>query len=262
MLLQAENLNMDFFFGLFTNKIFRAVDNVSLSLGRGEMMGLLGESGSGKSTLARMLLMLLRPTGGRVLFDGRELTAMGTKELKPIRQEIQIIFQHPQESLHPRMTVYQSLAEPLRLYHLANSGSEERRVIARLLDSVGLADEHLPRYPHEISGGQAQRVAIARVLALKPKLVVADEPTSMLDVSVQAQILRLMKKLQQDQGISFLLISHDLEVVRAVTNSTAVMHRGKIVEQGETAQVYSSPRHQYTRHLINSVLTLPAIAAR
>jgi len=198
MLLMAENLSKEFFKGRLNKSRIRAVDGVSFSINQGEIMGLVGESGSGKSTVGRLLLLLLEPTEGRIYFNGKELTRLRKKELQNLRKDMQIIFQHPQESLNPRMKIYESMAEPIRLYGLADGKSREKEEILKLLETVGLTEEHLERYPHELSGGQAQRVAIARVLALKPKFVVADEPTSMLDVSVQAQILKLIKKLQRE----------------------------------------------------------------
>ncbi|HBT20556.1 MAG TPA: ABC transporter ATP-binding protein [Peptococcaceae bacterium] len=256
MLLMAENLSKEFFKGRLNKSRIRAVDGVSFSINQGEIMGLVGESGSGKSTVGRLLLLLLEPTEGRIYFNGKELTRLRKKELQNLRKDMQIIFQHPQESLNPRMKIYESMAEPIRLYGLADGKSREKEEILKLLETVGLTEEHLERYPHELSGGQAQRVAIARVLALKPKFVVADEPTSMLDVSVQAQILKLIKKLQREYKISFLFISHDLEVVRAISDRIAIMQKGKIVELGEPEQIFSMPRHPYTKYLINSILNL------
>jgi len=256
MLVRAENLIKEFFKGILNKSRIRAVDSVSFSINQGEIMGLVGESGSGKSTVGRLLLLLLEPTDGRIYFNGTELTRIRKKQLQSLRKDMQIIFQHPQESLNPRMKIYECMAEPIRLYGLADGKSREKEEILKLLETVGLTEEHLDRYPHELSGGQAQRVVIARVLALKPKFVVADEPTSMLDVSIQAQILKLIKKLQKEHEISFLLISHDLEVVRAISDRIAIMQNGKIVELGEPEQIFSRPRHPYTKYLINSILKL------
>jgi len=263
LLIRAEDLIKDYYRGVFRLPV-RAVDGVSFTVGEGEVFGLVGESGSGKSTVARLLLLLQKPTEGRVSFDGIELTALRGSQLRRFRPQMQIIFQNPRESLNPRVKIYDALAEPLRLYGLARSRAQEREEIYRLMFSVGLAEEHLNRYPHQLSGGQAQRVAIARALALKPRFIVADEPTSMLDVSVQAQILRLMMELRETYGIAIMLISHDLEVIRAVCDRVAVMHRGKIVETGKAQQVLAQPAHNYTRELVEGSLflhSLPELSA-
>jgi ABC-type oligopeptide transport system ATPase subunit len=255
-MLQVENLTKDFSSGLLRKNILRAVDKVSFAINQGEIVGLVGESGSGKSTLGRLLLMLLQPTAGDIFFDGTNLTRVSGKKLRSLRREMQIIFQHPEASLNPRMKIYQCLAEPLRLYNLAAGRSQEKEKIMQLIHSVGLLEEHLSRYPHELSGGQVQRAVIARVLALKPKFVVADEPTSMLDVSVQAQILQMLKRLRTEYGITFLLISHDFDVIRAVSDRIGVMYKGKLVELGTRQQVVENPQHPYTKHLTRKTLPL------
>jgi ABC-type glutathione transport system ATPase component len=230
----------------------RAVDGVSFSVERGETLGLVGESGSGKSTLARTILQLLRPTSGSVRFDGREIAGLSRQEMRPLRPGMQMIFQDPYASLNPRKRVGQIVGEPLRLQGRA-SGAELRTEVRRLLDRVGLSPEHYDRYPHEFSGGQRQRIGIARALALRPKLVVADEPVSALDVSIRAQILDLLRELQDDFGLTYVFVAHDIGVVRHVSDRIAVMHEGKIAELGPADAVCERPSDPYTKSLLAAV---------
>jgi oligopeptide transport system ATP-binding protein len=230
----------------------RAVDGVSFSVNRGETYGLVGESGSGKSTLCRLVLQLLKPTSGSVRLEGRELTGLSRRGLRPLRSEMQMIFQDPYASLNPRKRIGQIVAEPLRLQKAA-SGAELRSKVQGLLERVGLAPEHYNRYPHEFSGGQRQRVGIARALALRPKLIVADEPVSALDVSIRAQIVNLLDDLQDEFGLTYVFVAHDIGVVRHVSDRIGVMHNGKIVEQGATEEVCERPSDPYTKSLIAAV---------
>ncbi len=230
----------------------KAVDDVSLSIERGRTLGLVGESGCGKSTLGRAVLRLDEPTAGEVVLDGQPITGISHRELKQRRREMQIIFQDPYASLNPRRTVLQTLREPLDLHRIGTPG-ERRRRVEQLLELVGLRPESLSRYPHEFSGGQRQRIGVARALALDPKLIIADEAVSALDVSVQAQVLNLISDLQTQLGLSFLFISHDLAVVQHVSHDVAVMYLGKIVESGPARDVYANPKHPYTRALLTAV---------
>jgi oligopeptide transport system ATP-binding protein len=230
----------------------QAVDGVSFELEEGQTLGLVGESGSGKSTTAYAVLQLLRPTSGSVRFAGEELTRLRGEALRRTRRELQIVFQDPYASLNPRMTVGRIVAEPLQTHDLGTRRSR-RASVARLLELVGLDASYTNRYPHEFSGGQRQRIGIARALALNPRLVVCDEPVSALDVSIQAQILNLLKDLQRDLGLTYVFIAHDLAVVRAMSDTIAVMHEGRIVEQGPSEQVYRSPQTDYTRALLAAV---------
>ena len=228
-LLKVEDLKKYYYSGLFKKEVHRAVDGISFEIGRGETLGLVGKSGCGKSTLGRTVLRLLEPTGGRVLFDGQDISGFKGSDLKRLGTRMQIIFQNPESCLNPRMKVYDAIAEPLRLHRLCEKG-EERVRVQELIEAVSLSEELLFRYPGELSGGQLQRVAIARVLGMRPEFIVADEPTSMLDPLVQAQILFLLKSLQEDYGISFLFISHDMEVVKWMSDEIAVMEEGKIID--------------------------------
>ena len=236
-------------FGGGAQREVRAVDGVSLDIRSGETLGLVGESGSGKSTLGRLALRLIQPTSGSVRFDGTDLLAASSGDLRRIRRHMQIIFQDPFGSLDPRFRVEQIIAEPLVIHETLSKQARRVRVV-ELLRAVGLDESALPRYPHEFSGGQRQRIGIARALALRPKFIVADEPVSALDVSVGAQVVNLLAQLQREFGLTYLFISHSMPVVRYLATRIAVMYCGKIVEQGTTEQVTERPQHTYTQSLL------------
>jgi len=256
-LLRAEDIRTYFpiYKGLFIKKkvgYTKAVDGVSLSINSGETIGLVGESGCGKSTFAKSILRLLPITSGKVWFQGVNLCGMYENKLRKIRKDFQIVFQDPYASLNPRMTVRTIIAEPLKEHAIVKNNKLADEVI-RLLDIVGLSARVLNKFPHEFSGGQRQRIAIARALALRPKLLVADEPLSALDVSIQAQILNLISTLQKQMGLSLLFISHNLAVIRHICSKVAVMYAGKIVEYGKTFDIFENPQHHYTKTLIKSI---------
>jgi oligopeptide transport system ATP-binding protein len=232
----------------------KAVDGVSLTVGRGEVLGLVGESGCGKSTLARTILQLVPATEGAVVLEGRNLTAAGSAEVQAARRRLQMVFQDPYASLNPRMTVFDTLAEPMRVHRVCARAEVAARV-ATLMEMVGLAPRFLRKYPHEFSGGQRQRIAVARALALQPRVIIADEPVSALDVSIQAQILNLLSQLVRKMNLSLIFIAHDLSVVKHISDRVAVMYLGKIVELGPAADVIERPRHPYTRALVSAIPT-------
>ena len=255
-LLQIQDLHTHFQTGggVFGKKTWlKAVNGVSFAINDGEVLSLVGESGCGKSTVGRTLTRLESSTSGQAMFEGREILSMSLREFRPLRRNIQMIFQDPFASLNPRLTIETTLAEPLFIHGLTASRLEARERISETLDLVGMDPKVMERYPHEFSGGQRQRIAIARVMILKPKLVIADEAVSALDVSIQAQVLNLINKLQRDSGMSMLFISHDLGVVRHISDRVAVMNQGQIVEMGDRTEIFGSPQHEYTQLLLSSI---------
>lgn len=244
---------MKVYFPLSRNEVVRAVDGVDLQIGTGEAVGLVGESGSGKSTLARALLRLIPLTTGEIWFDQQALHRLSEEQMRPLRRQIQIVFQDPMASLNPRMHIGEILTEPLEVHRIAR-GKEAWQQAGRLLERVGLSRHHLNRYPHEFSGGQRQRICIARAIATQPRLLVADEPTSALDVSIRAQIHTLLRQLQNELNMAILFVTHDLHAVRQVCSRVEVMYLGKIVESAPVDQLFTTPAHPYTQALLDAVL--------
>lgn len=241
------------YFGTKKNLV-KAIDDISFDIYEGETFGLVGESGSGKSTTGRALLRLYQPTDGEILFEGKDIATLTKgKELLEFRKEAQMIFQDPYASLDSRMKVRDIIAEGIDIHHLASTKEERNQMVDELLETVGLNREHANRYPHEFSGGQRQRIGIARALALNPKFIVCDEAISALDVSIQAQIVNLLKKLQKEKGLTYLFIAHDLSMVKYISDRIAVMYRGRIVEMGSAECVYTNPQHSYTKSLLSAI---------
>ena len=259
-LVRVENLSKEFPAGTTgiiggTRLTVKAVQNVNVEISPGETLGLVGESGSGKSTLGRLILKLLEPTEGKVLFDGRDLSTLGRAELRALRREMQLVFQDPYASLNPRMRVRSIVGEGIEIHKLARGREKENRIV-ELLNMVGMGADAMDRFPHEFSGGQRQRIGIARALAVNPRFLVLDEPVSALDVSIQAQIINLLQDLQEKLNLTYLFIAHDLRVVEHISNRVAIMYLGKIVEIASRDEIYLRPHHPYTRALLSAIPTV------
>ena len=258
-LLHVENLCKEFpvekgfLASRMSKQAVHAVNNVSFDIYPGETFGLVGESGCGKSTTGRCIMRLTRPTSGKVIFDGKDVSKMSKRELKAMRRDVQFIFQDPYASLNPRMTIGEIVSEPLVIHNVMPDKADRMRLVRELLDVVGLNPEHINRYPHEFSGGQRQRVGIARAFALRPKLIICDEPVSALDVSIQAQVLNLLKDLQKQYGTAYLFIAHDLSVVQHISDRVAVMYLGNMMEVSDWKSLYAEPNHPYTQSLLSAV---------
>lgn len=252
-MLRVENLSKEYKSGVFIKSITKAVDNVTFSLNDGETLGIAGESGCGKTTLAMMICKLISPSAGKIYIDGKDMTGIHGQELKKYHKDVQIIFQNPETAFDPQMKIKKCLLEGVRNFgNIPKNSKPERDLLRHLIDMVGLQEEHLNRYCWELSGGQVQRAVIARMLALEPKVIIADEPTSMLDVSVQAQILNLLKTLQKKLGFSMIFVAHDLDVIRAVSDQVIIMNHGEIIEAGNTEKIFSSPEDDYTKALLKT----------
>lgn len=250
-ILEVKNLKQ--YFGKKDHPI-RAVDDISFFVYEGETLGLVGESGSGKSTTGRSIIRLYDITDGKIVFDGKDVSELKTRADKlEFAKNVQMIFQDPYASLNPRMTVTEILSEPMNIHGLYTNKDEREKKLIELIESVGLNKQHLSRYAHEFSGGQRQRIGIARVLALDPKFIIADEPISALDVSIQAQVVNLMKKLQRERGLTFLFIAHDLSMVKYISDRIAIMHKGQLVEIGDADEIYENPIHPYTKSLLSAI---------
>ncbi len=252
--LEVKNLTKTFVLkkGLFQKKRVFAVKNVSFSIEKGEFFSLIGESGSGKTTIARLILGLLKPDSGRIIFDGKDILSMNRQELKEYRRKVQVVFQNPYTSFNPLMKVKDIIKEPLDIHKIGTKNERIKRV-KEVLSLVNIPEEFLERYPDQLSGGQRQRIGIARALAINPEIIIADEPVSSLDVSIQAQIINLFLKLHKEFGMTFLFIAHDINLVRHLSDRIAVLYKGEIVDYGETEMVFSSPSSSFTRDLINSI---------
>lgn len=248
-ILEVQNLTKHF--KISGKQIVHAVDGVSFTLQKGKTLGLVGESGCGKSTCARTIIRMYDVTDGKILLDGEDITSLKQKELKPLRKKMQMIFQDPYASLNPRFTVGEIIEEPM-IIHNMGTAHERKVIVQELIETVGLKPDHIRRYPHEFSGGQRQRIGIARTLALRPEFIVCDEPISALDVSIQAQVINLLEKLQREKGFSYLFIAHDLEMVHHISHKIGVMYLGNMVELGSSDDVYKKPLHPYTRALISA----------
>ena len=241
-------------FKISKNFSIKAVDGVSFTIARGETFGLVGESGSGKSTIGRTIIRLYEPTAGRIIMDGVDISGkLRAAETKHLRTQIQMIFQDPMACLNPRKKVIDIVAQGLDIHHMYKSAKERQEKVYSILETVGLSDEHANRYPHQFSGGQRQRIGIARALVMEPQLIIADEPITALDVSIQAQVVNLLKEIQQRTGISYLFIAHDLSMVKYISDKIGVLHKGHLVETGTTDEIFDAPMHPYTRSLISAI---------